>query len=133
MKTTLEKSYTVLPAIITFIIASIILFSAIRHDSGSSWVRSEFYITIISHILFFLALSSYVYFNLQSKHWGQRYLGNAGVLTSIGFYFYSSLFYDPSFPTLGILSLITIIYIIPSLLINQLAITLIKKYSKNNF
>lgn len=129
MKTISVKT-SLLPAIIIFVIAPIILFPVVIREFNSMWEKSEFYFFTFLQILFFLVLSVYTYFNIKNNHWTQKYLINAGILIAIGFYYYESLFYGFDIPTLVVLSIITIIFIIPALLILQLIATLIKKYLK---
>ena len=127
---TISKKSLIFPGIILFIIAPIILIPAIKQELNSGWVRSEFYFTAFLQILFFVAISVYAYFNCKNNHWTQKYLLNAGLLGALGFYYYASLSYDPAFPTLAALGIVTIIFIIPGILILQLVAVLIKKFFK---
>jgi uncharacterized membrane protein required for colicin V production len=58
---------------------------------------------------------------------------NVGVFVALGFYYYVSLLYDSSVPTLGAMVITTIIFIIPGLLVLQAIATLIRFFLKDNF
>lgn len=130
MKTITEKISYILPIILFIIITPIILYPAVRQEFDSSWMRSEFYFITILNVLFFIGLSIYLHNNIKSENWVQKYLVNLGILIAISFYYYVSLFSDSSMPTLGALTIISIIYILPGLLIVQLIASLIKKFQK---
>ncbi len=80
-----------------------------------------------------MVISFYSYYNCIKTHWTQKYLMNVGVFVALGFYYYVSLLYDSSVPTLGAMVITTIIFIIPGLLVLQAIATLIRFFLKDNF
>lgn len=121
------KKITNLIPIIILAIVFFILYPVINQEISSGWVRSELYFHIFLNIVFLLSFSIYLYFSIRSQHWTQKYMISFSILSSIGFYYYVSLSYDPAFPTLAALSIITAIYIIPALIFIQLIGFIIKK------
>lgn len=98
----------------------------------TGWVRSEFYFTSLLNFVFIFTLTTILHFCLRSKSLVQRYLMSIGIVSSLIFYWYASLSYDPAFPTLAALLLVSILFIIPSLLLLKLVTFLIEKYQAKN-
>lgn len=107
-------------AVTTFFIVAIrILFPMIEKELYTGWVRTEFYTVLTINVLFCAALSFYLYKNILSRHWTQRYLVNTGIVVSLILYYIGSHSNETSIPVLGGVTLMIILYIIPGLVVVQ--------------
>lgn len=84
---------------------------------NSGWAKNELYISVFLNILYVGILSFFFRIYLKHENSAIKYVMVASLIISLLLYYYTSVSYDPVFPTLTAMNIVAIIYIVPGLII----------------